>query len=150
MARAYASTVVNQNVDDVWNLVRTFDAVGRWIPGAKSCVTTTTGTPAQTIRRIILTDDTVVDETLVTLDDVRRVIRYQCASSLPRGMRSFLGTAHVRRVTDGDRTFLEWISEFDCDARIETAIVRNIGTTLTKLIAAVAAEAEGLGPQNDR
>lgn len=142
MTRAHASTIIDHPVDAVWAMVRVFDAVGRWIPGAKSCATVTVDSSPTPVRRIVLADDTVVDEILVTLDDARRVIRYAFASPLPHGMRSFLGTAHARPVTDGDRTFLEWISEFDCDERREDAMVRNITATLTKLVAAVGEEAE--------
>jgi hypothetical protein len=140
VARAYASTVIDRDVDSVWKLVRTFDAVGRWIPGAKSCVTVEAGHGAAPIRRIVLADDTIIDEVLITLDDARRRIRYGFASPLPRGMRSFLGTAHVRPITNGDRTFIEWISEFDCDDAHEAKLVANIGATLAQLLAAVTAE----------
>jgi carbon monoxide dehydrogenase subunit G len=149
MARAYASTVCNADVETVWALVRNFEAVGRWIPGAKSCRILPTGDSAAPVRRIVLGDDSTIDEVLVTLDDIRRRLRYVFVPPLPRGMRSFLGTAHVRPVTDGARTFVEWISEFDCDAGWENQMVSNISGQLTQILAAVTAEVEATGECHD-
>lgn len=149
MVRAYASTVSSADVETVWALVRNFEAVGRWIPGAKSCHVLPTGDPAAPIRRIVLGDDSIIDEVRVALDDTHRRLRYAFVPPLPRGMRTFLGTAHVRPVTDGARTFVEWISEFDCDAEWEDQMVRGISGQLAQILDAVTAEAENAGRGHD-
>lgn len=141
MARAVASTVIDANVEVVWRLIREFDAVGRWIPGARSCTLVDSGRPTNPNREIVLGDGSSVVERLVTLDEVGHVVRYDFVPPLPRGMRSFLGTASLLPVTDGDRTVIQWMSEFDCDEKLESKMVANISATLLQLIQAVAAEA---------
>jgi hypothetical protein len=98
------------------------------------------GTPP--IRRLNLADGRMIEEVLVTLDDVERRIRYGFPGEPPRGMRSFVGTASVREVTDGDRAFVEWSSEFDTDRKWEAKLIANISAMLAQVVAAVAAEAE--------
>lgn len=144
MARAYASTVIDRHIETVWTIVRDFAAVGRWIPNAKSCHVLPDGDPTRPIRRIVLGDDSVVDEVRVMIDEARHRLQYAFVPPLPRGMRTFIGTAHLRPVTDGDRTFIEWISEFDCDAKWEQKMVQNISGQLAQIVAAVGAEAGNL------
>lgn len=142
MARAYVSTVINADVDSVWEIVRDFGAVVRWIPGCQGAELLTTDDPTRPVRRLVLADDSVVDEVLLTRDDVTRRIQYGFPAELPRGMRSFVGTAHTRPITDGDRTFLEWQSEFDTEQKWEAKMIVNISDMLAQIVAAVAAEAE--------
>lgn len=139
MARAIASTVIDQEVDRVWEALREFDAVGRWIPGA-SCELVDSGRPTNPNRRIILADGTSVLERLVTLDEVRHRVSYDFVPPLPYGMRGFLGTAFLLPITDGDRTFIQWMSEFDCDEKLEARMVSNISAQLALIVQAVAAE----------
>ncbi|ORW72883.1 SRPBCC family protein [Mycobacterium saskatchewanense] len=148
MTRAYASTVIDAGVDTVWGLVRDFGAVGRWIPGCKGCDVLVDIDPTRPVRRLVLADEDVVEEVLLTRDDLLRRIQYGFPGQLPRGMRSFIGTAQVREVTDGDRTFIEWSSEFDTDQEWESKMIANISGMLTQIIAAVAAEAQGKGRSN--
>ena len=142
MARAYASTVVNADVATVWATVRDFGAVARWIPGCKGGAVLSDHDPTRPVRRLVLADDTVVDEVLLSRDDVSRRIQYGFATELPPGMRSFVGTAHVRPVTEGDRAFLEWRSEFDTEQKWEAKMIANISGILGQIVAAVAAEVE--------
>lgn len=140
MARAHASTVIDQNVDVVWDVLRDFTCVGRWIPGAQACDLVASEFPTNMVRRIVLADGTVIDEPLLTLDDVARRVRYTICEPLPRGMRTFLGTARLLPITDGDRTLIEWTSEFDCDEAREAKMIRNISGQLALIVAAAAAE----------
>lgn len=146
MARAVASTVIDANVEVVWRLIREFDAVGRWIPGARSCTLVDSGRPTNPNRQIVLGDGGSVVERLVTLDSVRYTLCYDFVPPLPRGMRSYLGTASLLPITDGDRTAIQWVSEFDCDEKLEAKMVANISATLLQIVRAVAAEAEAERP----
>lgn len=140
MARAYASTVIDQDLDVVWSVLREFDCVGRWIPGVVSCDIVAGESPTNPGRRIVLQDGSSLDERLVTLDEPDHRVRYTILGEHPRGMRAYIGTAALRPVTDTNRTFLEWISEFDCDAAIEARMVAGVTRQLGRILDAAAAE----------
>jgi hypothetical protein len=147
MTRVVESVLVDADVDSVWSMVRDFAAVGRWIPSARSCEIVEGVDQNVPVRRIVLGDDSSVDERLVTLDDIELRIRYEIIAPLPKGMRSFLGTARVVPVTEGKRSVVEWMSEFDCDGAIETRIVENVSRLLRGLLKALQLEAS---PAADR
>lgn len=124
MPRAIASTVVDAPADEVWALVRAFDGASEWHPGLPAAVIED-GRPADTVgcvRVFSAPNGSDVRERLVALDDATR----SCSYALEQGsmpVRNYRGVIRVWPVTDGDRSFVEWSAEFDCDAEVEEQMV---------------------------
>ena len=43
------------------------------------------------------------------------------------GVSNYVATLRLTPVTDGDKTFIEWTAEFDCEQEREAELVENIG-----------------------
>ena len=46
------------------------------------------------------------------------------------GVENYVATLRLTPVTEGDRTFVEWSAEFDCDPAREPELVEMIGTSV--------------------
>ena len=133
MARAIASTVVDAPADEVWALVRAFDRHAEWHPGLPAAAIEG-GRPADAVgcvRTFAAPNGSEVRERLVALDDDAKL----CAYALEQGsmpVRNYRGIIRVSPVTDGDRSFVEWSAEFDCDPAVEEQMVGVFGDGIFK------------------
>lgn len=117
MPRSYASTVVAAPVAAVWSHIRDFNGLPVWhaglvatshIEGGKS------GDQVGGIRNFALTDGTGIREVLTAHSDSERSYTYAfCEPPFP--VVNYLATIRVTPVTDGDRSFVEWWTTFDCE-----------------------------------
>jgi hypothetical protein len=117
VARSYASTVLNAPVDDVWAYIRDFGSLWVWhsgliargeIEGGKS------GDQVGSIRSFYLHDDTHIREALVAHSDGDRSYTYDFQKT-PFDVDNYLATIRVTPVTDGNTSFVEWYTTFDCN-----------------------------------
>ena len=117
MARSYASTVVDAPADAVWALIRDFNGLPGWHPGlvAKSRIEDgKSGDQVGGVRNFELTDGTGIRELLTAHSDSDRSYSYAfCEPPFP--VRDYLATIRVIPVTDGDRSFVDWVTTFDCE-----------------------------------
>jgi len=128
MVKVYTSSVIDAPADRVWARVRDFNGLPGWTPFvAESRIEN--GEPADKvgcIRNFRLKDGGVIRERLLTLSDYD----YQCAYSIlesPMGVRNYIAVLKVSPITDGDRSFVEWSAEFDCEPGREAALAEQIG-----------------------
>lgn len=117
MPRSYASTVVNAPAATVWSHIRDFNGLPQWHSGlvAKSHIEGgKSGDQVGAIRNFELTDGTGIRELLTAHSDTERSYTYAfCEPPFP--VVNYLATIRVSPVTDGDRTFVEWWTTFDCE-----------------------------------
>jgi hypothetical protein len=128
MPRIFTSAVVGAPVGEVWALLRDFAAIGDWHPALPP--SEIENGPADRVGA-----DRVYPlagghrETLIGLEDRNHTIAFTFAdhaAGLP--VRNYLSTMTARPVTVADHTFVEWVSEFDCDEMDEdkaTAQIRD-------------------------
>jgi hypothetical protein len=117
VARSYASTVLNAPVADVWSRIRDFGSLWVWhgglvargeIEGGKA------GDQVGSMRSFYLHDDTNIREALVAHSDGDRSYTYDFQKT-PFDVDNYLATLRVTPVTDGDKSFVEWFTTFDCN-----------------------------------
>lgn len=114
MAKAYASTIVDAPVEQVWPLVRAFDGLMDWGLGVTEC-SIEEGRVADDvgcIRNFRLGDGTLVRERLLALDDSRYRFVYNFETpAFP--VENYRAVFELIPVTNGNGTFAQWWAEFD-------------------------------------
>jgi hypothetical protein len=117
MAKSYASTVIDAPADAVWARIRDFNGLPVWIPGAFGSSEIEEGKAGDQvggIRSFTLADGTHIREKLLTHSDLERSYTYDFQKT-PFDVDNYRATIRVTPVTDGDRSFVEWWTTFDCD-----------------------------------
>jgi hypothetical protein len=124
MPRVFVSSVVNAPAEEVWSMIRRFDAVADWLPFVKSSPIEDGGDPTRVgcVRVLTQTDGEVFREVLVALSDAERFYSYTFVSS-PVAVRNHRTTLRVLPITDGNRSYVEWSSRFEIDPEHETQLV---------------------------
>lgn len=115
MPKAYASSVIDASADAVWAAVRDFNDLPRWHPGiADSAIEDgKAGDQVGAIRSFHLKDGAHIRERLLSHSDLERCYTYNFETT-PFDVRNYQATLRVTPVTDGNRTFIEWWTTFDC------------------------------------
>ena len=131
MARVFASSVIPAPVEEVWALVRDFDALPAWHPAVADSRIEDGGSGDRVgcVRVLRLSDGGTIRERLLALSDRKRL----CTSSIlgsPLPLQNHVATLRLRPVTDRGHTFAEWTAEFDCAPEDEAALAHGIGGTL--------------------
>src|SRR5262245_19455400 len=113
MVQVRQSTVIDAPVDAVWRVLRDFNGHDRWHPAiATSAIEG--GQPVDMVgalRRFRMADGGELREQLLSLSDENRTLTC-CLLEAPLPLMGYVATIRLRPVTDGDRTFWEWRSEF--------------------------------------
>lgn len=114
MADALATAIIPAPVEQVWAVLRDFNAMPRWNPGvADSMIEDDRDADSVgCIRTFHLGDGTFVRERLMELDDSRYVLRYNFETpAFP--VQNYLATLELIPVTNDDTTFVRWHASFD-------------------------------------
>jgi uncharacterized protein YndB with AHSA1/START domain len=116
MARAHASSVINAPIEEVWAHIRDFRALDDWHPGIRSSVLEDGGPSDRVgcIRRMELQGGGVIREQLLELSDLGHHYSYAILES-PLPVANYRATLRLRKISDGNRTFVEWSASFDAD-----------------------------------
>jgi len=122
MSRARVVISIQVPAQEVWEAVREFNRVEKFLPSVASCTVEGSGVGARRI--CTLQDGSKVFERLVTLDEQNRLLRYSVTQShLP--FESYLGTVSV--TDSGNNTCeIDWSSTFDAVGLPETQVVAMI------------------------
>ena len=116
MPKAYASSVIDAPADQVWDVVRDFNALPQWHPNIADSEIED-GLPSDAVgcvRSFHLADGRHFREALRSLSDHDMTCTYDFQTT-PFEVTNYLATLRCTRVTDGDRCFVEWWTTFDCD-----------------------------------
>lgn len=127
MARGYASSVINAPIDQVWTHIRDFDGLPSWHPGIASSEIEGGG-PSDRVgccRKLTLPDGGVVRERLLEMSDLGYHYSYEILES-PLPLTNYRSTLRLRRISDGNRTYVEWASSFDPDPPEMKADAENL------------------------
>jgi hypothetical protein len=124
MPKAYASSVIDASADAVWSIVRDFNALPQWHPAIAGSEIEGGLAPDAVgcIRSFTLKDGTPIREKLLMLSDLDRTVVYDF-QTWPFPVRNYCATLKVTPVTDGNRSFVEWWTTFDCAEADEARMV---------------------------
>ena len=114
MPRVYISSVIDAPAARVWERVRDFNGLPRWVPAVRDS-RIENGEPADRIgavRDFHLQNGDRLREKLLGLSDYDLFCTYSILES-PMPLTDYVATLRLTPVTDGDRTFWHWESRFD-------------------------------------
>jgi hypothetical protein len=128
MTKVYVSSVIEAPAQEVWKVIRDFNALPVWTPFvAHSRIEG--GLSSDTIgcvRHFELRQGGIIREQLLGLSDYDFTCIYSILES-PMGVTDYIATLRLIPVTDGDRSFVEWTADFDCDPGHENELRQLIG-----------------------
>ncbi|MDA0708089.1 MAG: SRPBCC family protein [Proteobacteria bacterium] len=113
MINVFVTSVIDAPIEKVWETVRGFNDLPKWHPGIKKSEIED-GLPASTIgcvRNFYLQDGENIRETLLALSDLEYTFSYDMITT-GLGLFDYISTMELRPITDGDRTYIQWIAEF--------------------------------------
>jgi uncharacterized protein YndB with AHSA1/START domain len=128
MPRVYVSSVIDAPAAKVWDRIRDFNALPRWVPAVRDS-RIENGEPSDRVgcvRDFHLQNGDHLREQLLGLSDYDYFCTYSILES-PMPLTDYVATIRLTPVTDGDRTFAEWTAEFDCAADDAEELVGGIG-----------------------
>lgn len=128
MAEVYTSSTIAASADQVWALIRDFNALPNWHPiVAESRIEG--GAPSDQVgcvRAFRLEDGGFIRERLLALSDYEMSVTYAILES-PMGVENYVATLKLIPVTDGGLCFIEWSASFDCTQEEEGNLIQSIG-----------------------
>jgi len=128
MPRVFVSSVIEAPVARVWEKVRDFNALPRWVPAVRDS-RIENGEPADKIgcvRDFHLQNGDHLREKLLGLSDYDFFCTYSILQS-PMPLTDYVATLRLTPITDGNHTFAEWTAEFDCAEADAEGLVEGIG-----------------------
>ena len=109
-------------------MLRDFNGHDRWHPAVRESriEDRRSGDAVGAVRRFRLSDGAVLRERLLTLSDSERTFSY-CLLDTPIPLLNYVAHVALHQVTDGDRTFWRWTSEFDTPRGQESKLGTLVG-----------------------
>jgi len=116
MARAYYSTIFREPAPEIWKIVRDFNNYPVWVNGAgESRIEDGRSGDAVGAVRHVVYRGRHIRQRLLALSDVERSLAYEFCGEPSLPVTAFKATLRVTPVIDGDRAFVEWWADFDCE-----------------------------------
>jgi NADPH:quinone reductase-like Zn-dependent oxidoreductase len=125
------SAVIDAPIDRVWNVLRDFNSHGDWHPAVVSSEMENVidGDMVGGVRRFSLAGGAELREQLLSHSDRDHSLSY-CILDSPLPLFDYVATIRLRPVTDGNRTFWDWRSQFrapeDSAAKLKNLVGRQI------------------------
>lgn len=131
MIRVLRSGVLDAPVEAVWRILRDFDSHEAWHPAVAASRIEDGGPPDRVgaVRAVRLAQGGFLREQLIALCDRDMSLTY-CGLEASLPLHGYVATLRLKRVTDGDRTFIQWQSRFDPPAGDAEALARLVGETI--------------------
>jgi hypothetical protein len=128
MARVYVSSVINAPAKKVWDRVRDFNGLPKWHPRIRDSriEDALPSDKVGCIRNFHLQNGDTIREQLLGLSDYDLFCTYTILES-PMPLTDYVATLKLTPITDGDRCFVEWTAEFNCDPEKEQDLVSGVG-----------------------
>lgn len=131
MPRIFTSSVIDAPAARVWERVRDFNGLPRWHPRIRES-RIENGEPADKVgcvRDFNLQNGDRIRERLLGLSDYDMFCTYTILES-PMPLTGYIATLRLTPVSDGNRTFIEWTAEFECEAGVADELATGIGTNV--------------------
>ncbi|MEO1266339.1 MAG: SRPBCC family protein [Pseudomonadota bacterium] len=128
MARVYVSSVIDAPAVKVWDRVRDFNGLPKWHPRIRDSRIEEALPPDKVgcVRNFNLQNGDNLREQLLGLSDYDMFCTYSMLDG-PMPLSDYIATLRLTPVTEGDRTFIEWSAEFECEPENEADLVDGIG-----------------------
>lgn len=129
MAQAYYSTVMDNSVEEVWDIVKDFND-DRWSGDVTESESENgkSGSTVGTIRVHTFGDKTARSD-LKAYSTLDHSLTYGFVGKPPLPIEDYISTLRVTPVIEGNRAFVEWSATFDCAetqrAEITTQLINS-------------------------
>ena len=116
MAKAYYSTVLDRPAEEIWKIIRDFNNYPVWVGGAgeSRIEDGKSGTTVGAIRNVLYQGHRI-RQRLLAQSDVERSQTYEFCDAPTLPVTGFQATLRITPVVDGNRAFVEWWANFDCE-----------------------------------
>ncbi|MEQ1942044.1 SRPBCC family protein [Mesorhizobium sp. VNQ89] len=128
MAKVRISSVIEAPIEKVWARIRDFNGLPSWHPrmieseiedGKKA-------TDIGAVRKFKVASGATVREKLLAFSDGDYLTTYSIIEH-PAPITNHTATLKLERITDGDRTYAVWSSEFDAPAEKADELAKGMG-----------------------
>ncbi len=128
MTTVFTSSVLDHPIETVWDAIRDFNGLPDWNPNVTESHIED-GRPSDSVgcvRNFTLVDGGKLREQLLAFSDIDHMCTYSILVS-PMPVENYVATLRLVEITDGDRTYVEWVAEFDCPEDEEEDLIEGIG-----------------------
>lgn len=147
MAMAYYSTVFRQPAQEIWEIIRDFNNYPVWVGGAgESRIEHDKSGDAVGAVRNVLYRGRQIRQRLLALSDVERVQTYEFCGAPSLPVEGFEATLRVTPVVDGDRSFVEWWANFDCEPSLRDELTGTLRGWFAQWLESLRGTLEGRVP----
>ena len=148
MAMAYYSTVFRQPAQEIWEIIRDFNNYPVWVGGAgESRIEHDKSGDAVGAVRNVLYRGRQIRQRLLALSDVERVQTYEFCGAPSLPVEGFEATLRVTPVVDGDRSFVEWWANFDCELSLRDELTATLGGWFAQWLESLRGALDGRVPR---
>ncbi|MCE8539958.1 SRPBCC family protein [Ruegeria pomeroyi] len=115
MPRVFYSAILKAPSDRIWQVLRDFGGLHRWLPGVVQCAVEDgcRGDQVGAVRQLVVRDGGAFREQLVALSDYDLTLAYTILEA-PFALTDHLAELRVIPVTEGGGSFVGWSAEFNC------------------------------------
>jgi hypothetical protein len=132
--------------DTVWEEIRHFDRVLKWVPGGEESTIDVQGEGVGAVRDIRLVTQGYVQHRLVAFDDEARMFSYELTAGKPIGMQDYVVVATVTPIDD-DHCTIRWAGRMTADASLNEAETgRALEVALGNMTSGIIARLKGEEP----
>ena len=127
MAKAYYSTVFEQPAGEVWKIIRDFNNYAVWVhgEGTSEIEDGRSGDSVGAVRSVLYRERRI-RQRLLAQSDIECFQTYEFAGPATLPMTDFKATLRVTPVIDGNRAFVEWWANFDCEAAARAELTQTL------------------------
>ena len=128
MPKLFVSSVIDAPIEKVWDRIRDFNGLPSWHPRMveSEIEDGKAATDIGAVRKFKVASGAVIREKLLAFSDKDFLTTYSIIGH-PAPISNHTATLKLERVTDGNRTFAVWTSEFDAPADKGDEIAKGMG-----------------------
>ena len=135
---------VDLPAETIWEEMKHFDRVLRWVPGGDKSIISVKGEGVGAIRDINLITQGYVQHQLIAFDNEKRMFSYKLTAGKPVGMENYTVVASVTPI-DKNNCKIQWAGEMQSDSRVDenkvgVALEAALGNMVTGTIALLKGE----------
>ena len=144
MIRINVEREVDLSAETIWEEMKHFDRVLRWVPGGDKSTISVKGNGVGAIRDINLITQGYVQHQLIAFDNEERMFSYKLTAGKPVGMEDYTVVASVTPI-DKNNCKIQWAGEMKSDSRVDenkvgVALEAALGNMVTGTIALLKGE----------
>jgi hypothetical protein len=144
MAKAYYSTIFQQPAPEIWEIIRDFNNYPVWVGGAgESRIEDGKSGDAVGAVRSVLYRGRHIRQRLLALSDAERTQTYEFCGAPSLPVEGFQATLRITPVVDGDRSFVEWWADFDCEPARRDELTGTLRSWFAQWLESLRGELDG-------